>query len=81
VPALLVQDHWLHDNEGGAFALYGSSDRKLKRDHENLLGGRGRYELSGFCSKELGVDFDLNRMLNHVTLPRINLSSSPEKRQ
>jgi predicted AAA+ superfamily ATPase len=78
VPALLDEVHWLHENEGVGFALCGSSARKLKRGHGNLLGGRGlRYELSGFCSRELGMDFDLDRMLNHGTLPRIYLSPSP----
>ncbi len=80
VPALLDEVHWLHENEGVCFALCGSSARKLKRGHGNLLGGRGlRYELSGFCSQELGADFDLDRMLNNGTLPRIYLSSSPSR--
>ena len=80
VPALLDEVHWLHENEGVCFALCGSSARKLKRGHGNLLGGRGlRYELFGFCSQELGADFDLDRMLNNGTLPRIYLSSSPSR--
>lgn len=80
VPALLDEVHWLHENEGVCFALCGSSARKLKRGHGNLLGGRAlRYELSGFCSRELGAGFDLDRMLNNGTLPRIYLSDSPAR--
>ena len=78
VPALLDEAHWLHDNAVVHFALCGSSARKLKRGHGNLLGGRAlRRELFGLSAHELGTDFDLNRMLNHGTLPRIYASSSP----
>jgi predicted AAA+ superfamily ATPase len=78
VPALLDEAHWLHENAGVHFALCGSSARKLKRGHGNLLGGRAlRRELYGLSAHELGTDFDLNRMLNHGTLPRIYASASP----
>ena len=46
VPELLNEVHWLIENRGLRFILCGSSPRKLKRSHGNLLGGRGiRYEL------------------------------------
>jgi uncharacterized protein len=78
VPALLDEAHWLHENAGVHFALCGSSARKLKRGHGNLLGGRAlRRELYGLSAHELGTDFDLNRMLNHGTLPRIYANASP----
>jgi len=78
VPALLDEIHWLHENEGGHFALCGSSARKLKRGHGNLLGGRAlRRELYGLSAQELGADFDLVRMLNRGTLPRILSSEQP----
>jgi predicted AAA+ superfamily ATPase len=78
VPALLDEAHWLHENAGVHFALCGSSARKLKRGHGNLLGGRAlRRELYGLSAHELSTDFDLNRMLNHGTLPRIYASASP----
>ncbi len=80
VPALLDEVHWLHENRGIHFALCGSSARKLKRGHGNLLGGRAvRFELFGFCARELGADFNLDRMLNHGTLPRIYLSKTPAR--
>ena len=40
IPALLDEIHWLIENMGLRFILCGSSARKLKRGHANLLGGR-----------------------------------------
>ena len=78
VPGLLDEIHWLIENRGIVFGLCGSSARKVRRQHANLLGGRAeRFELSGLVSRELGDDFDLDRMLNHGTLPRHYLSESP----
>jgi predicted AAA+ superfamily ATPase len=78
VPALLDEAHWLHENRGIHFALCGASARKLKRGHGNLLGGRAlRRELFGLSARELGADFDLVRMLNHGTLPRIHVADRP----
>jgi predicted AAA+ superfamily ATPase len=80
VPALLDEIHWLHENRGIQFALCGSSARKLKRGHGNLLGGRAiRLELYGLCAPELGDDFDLQRMITHGTLPRIYQSAQPQR--
>lgn len=80
VPALLDEIHWLHENRGIHFALCGSSARKLKRGHGNLLGGRAvRLELYGLCAQELGDDFDLPRMISHGTLPRIYQSAQPQR--
>jgi predicted AAA+ superfamily ATPase len=80
VPALLDEVHWLIENRGLHFALCGSSARKVRRGAANLLGGRSvRYELHGLTAAELGRDFDLDRMLNHGTLPRIYESSRPRR--
>ena len=80
IPLLLDEVHWLIENTNLAFALCGSSARKLRRGHANLLGGRAvRYELFGFVSQELGSEFELIKMLNHGYLPRHYLSSSYEK--
>ena len=80
IPALLDEVHWLIENEGFVFGLCGSSARKVRRGHANLLGGRAvRYELFGFVSSEIGRDFDLGRMINHGYLPRHYLSASPER--
>ena len=80
VPALLDEVHWLHENRGLQFALCGSSARKVRRGAANLLGGRAvRYVLHGLTAGELGLDFDLDRMLNHGTLPRIYEATRPRR--
>lgn len=80
VPMLLDEIHWLIENRRVHFALCGSSARKLKRGHANLLGGRAiRYELYGLVSRELGEDFNLDRALNQGYLPRHYLSSQPKR--
>jgi uncharacterized protein len=77
-PLLLDEVHWLIENTATVFGLCGSSARKVRRGHANLLGGRAvRYELYGFVSAELGAEFDLLRMLNHGALPRHYLSNAP----
>ena len=79
IPQLLDEVHWLIENRSTQCILCGSSARKVKRGHANLLGGRGlRYALSGFNSAELDNNFDLTRMLNHGYLPRIYLSDQPK---
>jgi len=70
VPQLLDEVHWLIENQQIHFALCGSSARKVKRGHANLLGGRAiRYEMYGLVSEELGENFDLDRILNHGYIP------------
>jgi predicted AAA+ superfamily ATPase len=80
LPTLLDEVHWLHENRNIHFALCGSSARKVKRDHANLLGGRAiRYEMFGFIAAELYPDFDLTRLINHGYLPRIYLAKQPRR--
>jgi predicted AAA+ superfamily ATPase len=77
-PALLDEVHWLIENRGLRFALCGSSARRVRRGHANLLGGRAlRYELLGLVSAELGAAFDVTRAVNHGYLPRHYLSDRP----
>ena len=40
LPMLLDEVHWLIENAGLSFLLTGSSARKLRRGHANLLDGR-----------------------------------------
>ncbi len=48
VPELLDEVHLLIEEENITFVLCGSSARKVKRGHANLLGGRAfKYELQG----------------------------------
>jgi uncharacterized protein len=69
VPQLLDEVHWLIENKGLRFVLCGSSARKLKKGHANLLGGRAwRYELFPLVSHEIG-EISLLRALNHGLIP------------
>lgn len=69
VPDLLDEVHWLIENRGLRFILCGSSARKLKRGHGNLLGGRAlRYELHPLVYPEI-AQFALSRALSHGLLP------------
>lgn len=61
------------------FILSGSSARKLKKEHANLLGGRAwTRHLHPLTQRELGNQFDLTRALSRGTLPAIYLSESEE---
>ncbi len=72
VPELLDEVHYLIEKDKLIFGLCGSSARKLKKSHANLLGGRAlRFELFGLTSNELGESFDLVRRLNRGSLPSI----------
>ena len=71
-PELLNEVHWLIENKKLVFGLCGSSAKKLKKGHINLLGGRAdRFELFGFVSAELKSDFSLTDILNKGYLPGI----------
>lgn len=80
VPMLLDEVHYLIEKYQMVFGLCGSSARKLKKEHANLLGGRAlRFELHGLVSAELGVDFDLVKLMNRGYLPKHYLSNSFER--
>jgi predicted AAA+ superfamily ATPase len=82
VPALLNEVHWLIENKGLKFALCGSSARKLKRGHGNLLGGRAlRFELFGLTSEELGKGFNLTHLLNRGYVPNHYLAPESDIRR
>jgi len=69
-PMLLDEVHYLIQEENRHFVLCGSSARKVRRGHVNLLGGRAlRYELLGLSATELGKAFDLERLINTGPLP------------
>jgi len=79
IPALLDEVHWLIENKGLRFILCGSSARKLKRGHANLLGGRAiRYELFSLVSDEI-PDFSLTKALNSGLIPRHYESAEPRR--
>jgi uncharacterized protein len=72
VPQLLDEIHYLIEEHGVVFALCGSSARKVRSNHANLLGGRAmRFEMYGMVSKELESQFDLTKILNRGYIPSI----------
>lgn len=77
VPILLDEVHWMIENKKVTFLLTGSSARKLRREHANLLAGRAlRYELLPFSCLEVG-DIDLEKIMVSGMLPPHFLSSKP----
>ncbi|NQT59179.1 MAG: ATP-binding protein [Bacteroidetes bacterium] len=80
LPQLLDVVHWLIENEGIHFALCGSSARKVKRGHANLLGGRGvKYELYGLSAREIADDLDFLKLLNQGYIAPIYQSKNPKR--
>lgn len=74
LPSLLNEIHNLISLHGQKykFAISGSSARKLKRLDSNLLAGRAiEKKMYSLVSKELGDDFNLNRVLTYGCLPVI----------
>jgi len=79
IPALLDEVHWLIEHRRLRFVLCGSSARKLKRSHANLLGGRAvRYELFPLVFPEID-NFDLVRAINFGLLPRHYAADTPQR--
>ena len=79
VPALLDEFHWLIENKGLSFLLTGSSARKLKRGHANLLGGRAwRKQMVPLSFKEVS-GFDLEAVMVSGLLPSHYLSEHPKE--
>ncbi len=70
-PKLLDVVHRMIEEKNVKFALSGSSARKLKRGHANLLGGRAiALYLSPFSYFEIRGQFDLDRSMKFGLLPR-----------
>jgi predicted AAA+ superfamily ATPase len=70
IPQLLNEVHRLIEKEKIIFILTGSSARKLKGTHANLLGGRAqRYEMFPLVAAEAGEDFKIQDALKYGMLP------------
>jgi predicted AAA+ superfamily ATPase len=78
VPALLDEVHWLIENRGAAFLLTGSSARRLRRGHANLLAGRARRHELGPLSLAEVEGFELERVMRSGLLPPHFLSDDPD---
>lgn len=77
VPDLLHEVHWLIENRGSSFLMTGSSARKLRRKHANLLGGRAwRYTMHPLSFLET-QGFDLEGVMVSGLLPPHFLSPDP----
>ena len=77
IPPLLDEVHWLIERKQASFLLTGSSARKLRRGHANLLAGRAwRYEMGPLSASEVS-GFDLERALSSGMLPPHFLSPDP----
>lgn len=81
IPELLNEVHHWIEKSSIKFALTGSSARKLKRGHANLLAGRAFVNyLFPMTHLEVGQSFDLSEALSWGTLPKIfSLKTAEEK--
>lgn len=77
IPALLDEIHWLIENGEPSFLMTGSSARKLRRDHANLLAGRARRKIMVPLSIMEVEGFDLERAMTSGLLPPHFLASEP----
>lgn len=76
-PDILNEIHWLIENKRIAFLLTGSSPRKLRHKHANLLGGRAwRFTMTPLSYMEI-KDFNLEKVMISGLLPAHLLSSHP----
>ncbi|OGT44814.1 MAG: hypothetical protein A3E82_00085 [Gammaproteobacteria bacterium RIFCSPHIGHO2_12_FULL_38_11] len=77
VPDILNEVHWLIENTSLSFLLSGSSPRKLRQHHANLLGGRAwRYTMHPLCYPEL-THIDFEKIMISGLLPAHYLSIDP----
>ncbi len=79
IPDILNEVHWMIENCHSSFLLTGSSARKLRRSHANLLGGRAwRYTMTPICYAELGsFDFDITKAIISGLIPSHLQSPDP----
>ncbi len=77
IPSILEEVHWLIEKKGLSFLLTGSSARKLKKGHANLLGGRAwRRQMLPVSYSEV-EGFELESALKSGFLPSHFLSETP----
>ena len=79
IPALLDEIHWLIENKSASFLLTGSSARKIRKTHSNMLAGRAwRLEMGPLSFYET-KGFQLEKVMQTGLLPPHFLSSTPIK--
>ena len=69
IPSLLDEIHWLIENKHLSFLLTGSSARKLRHGHANLLGGRAWRRIMVPLSLLEVEGFDIEKVLISGLLP------------
>lgn len=77
IPQLLDEVHWLMEAKGLQFLLTGSSARKLRRGHANLLGGRAWKRVMLPLSYAEVTGFKIEEALQSGMLPPHFLSENP----
>ena len=77
VPQLLDEVHWMIEEFGAQFLLTGSSARKLRKGHANLLGGRAWRRVMLPLSYSEVSGFNLEQALVSGMLPPHFLSQNP----
>jgi predicted AAA+ superfamily ATPase len=77
IPPILDEVHWLIENKGMSFLLTGSSARKVRRGHANLLGGRAWRRTMNPLSYMEVTNFNLERIMVSGLLPPHYLSINP----
>ena len=79
VPDILNEVHWMIENCNTSFLLTGSSPRKLRRSHANLLGGRAwRFNMTPLCYPEVEpFEYDLEKAVISGLLPSHIQSPDP----
>src|SRR5262245_13923934 len=77
VPALLDEVHWLIENAKLSFLLTGSSARKLRRGHANLLAGRAWRRFMVPLAMTEVIGFRLESVMTSGLLPPHFLSDDP----
>lgn len=78
MPELLNEVHNLIEDKKARFLLTGSSARRLKREHANMLGGRaGMLIFSPLVYPEIS-NFNLEKYLLYGGLPRVYDSDDPK---
>jgi predicted AAA+ superfamily ATPase len=77
IPDLLNEIHWMIENTDVSFLMTGSSARKLRRGHANLLAGRAwRYNMAPLSFMET-EGFELEEVFISGLLPPHFLSPAP----
>ncbi|OFZ25357.1 MAG: hypothetical protein A2381_19225 [Bdellovibrionales bacterium RIFOXYB1_FULL_37_110] len=77
VPSLLDEVHWMIENTKVIFILTGSSARKLKKGHANMLGGRAWRRVMNPLSLTEISEYDIEGVLSSGLLPSHYLSDNP----